>query len=192
MLPWHSFPYEIQHLIVVELVASFDGIRELYNLLLTSKSLHDRLVGAPSRGIPQDDRLYFLLYKSLFDDQAGRRRLAIKHTPNAYAQVFKYRCHLLNRIRSASWQSLDSDQLLRGLWEIYLMLLEDDGNNMRQLEAAGVKPFLLDQLLTRIENDLDEDGWPRETTHLQLSAASFTIMSDRGNVLFYFSSATRP
>lgn len=64
------------------------------------------------------------------------------------------------------------------------MLLDDDGNNMLQLQASHVKQFLLEQVLSRIENDLDEHGWPRETTPLQLAAASFAILSDRGSVSF--------
>ncbi|GJJ13154.1 hypothetical protein Clacol_007405 [Clathrus columnatus] len=182
MLSWHALPDELQLLIVIELAGSFDTIHELYNLFLVSKSLHDRLVGAPSRGITENNSLYFLLFKSMYDDQAVKRRLKIQLTPAIYAKELKYRCQLLKRIRSGSWKSLNSEELLRGLWHIYLMLLDDDGNNLRQLQVAGVKQFLLDQVLMRLQDDL-EDGWPKETIYLQLSAASFAIMSDRADVL---------
>ncbi|KAF8522812.1 hypothetical protein JB92DRAFT_2886140 [Gautieria morchelliformis] len=105
-----------------------------------------------------------------------------------FATVFKARSQLLSQIRNGTLlQSLVHGELGREefedvLWDVYLMLLEDDGKNMAQLEHSGIESWLRGVLLSFMDCEKGDDGWPIETTILQLTAASFAIVSDRASV----------
>lgn len=179
-------------LIVIEAVNTPDNLNPvstLLDFLLLSRDVHDDLVGAPQRGIPAHNDLFLRLFETRFDAAAPRRRFAYRRatlTTDMFADSFKQRCQFLRDIRNGMMLQLlvqngmTRDKLDTVLWEVYMMLLEDDGKNMAQLEHAGAESWLRIVMLSLMAHDLDDDGWPEETTALQLAAASFAIISDRG------------
>ncbi|KAF8588315.1 hypothetical protein K439DRAFT_1658539 [Ramaria rubella] len=197
MISWSSLPYEVQLSIVVEVVNTPDVLAPasaLLDILLVSPDIHDSVLGASARGIEAHNDLYLRLFNSRFDSAGPIRRLAKLapgglFTPDIFAVVFKYRCSLLRDIQSGAWfrrietGHLDRKQFERALWEVLLMLWEDEGQNLMQLEHAGVENWLRDIILFFVEEDMGADGWPTETLILQLAAASFAIVSDRASVI---------
>ncbi|KIJ53582.1 hypothetical protein M422DRAFT_25426 [Sphaerobolus stellatus SS14] len=188
MPSWSDLPYEVQEMIVAEAVTNFDEVSTLHNIFLVSKDVHDSLVGAPERNVEVNEHIFQVLFESIFDSAAAVRRLGPSYqlTPNIYAATFKERCTLLNKIQARKLiinNNVDTGVLEAALWEVYFMLLDDDGKNMVQLERAGMQQFIKDLLLELVRVDRDEYGWIKETPYLQLAAACFSIMSDRASVL---------
>ena len=193
MIPWNSFPYEVQLLIIIEAVNTpniLSSVSILLDFFLLSHDVHDLLLGSPQRGIKPHNHLFLRLFETRFDAAAPRRRLLSRDgilTADIFAAVFKQRCHTLKDIKNGRLiellinGGLERDKLERILWDVYLMLLEDDGKNMAQLEHAGIEVFLRNIMLAVVAHEMGDDGWPQETEVLQLAAASFAIVSDRGN-----------
>lgn len=192
MPSWLSLPHEVQQIIVSEVVTGFDTSHQVLNILLVSRRVHSALMGAPHRGIPAHFGLFRLLFDRLFDSEAPIRRMGPHYdlTNEILANVWKRRCFILNRVANQTWLhlitsgQLDPSILWGVLLEIYFMLLDDDGRNMIQLERANTANFLKEVMLMYLQ-DQDEHGWPKETLQLQLAAAGFSIISDRGEILLY-------
>ncbi|KAJ3746450.1 hypothetical protein DFH05DRAFT_1485278 [Lentinula detonsa] len=99
--------------------------------------------------------VYAKIYESKFDVSPASRRLGVDSfaTP-ALAQELKRKCILLNRIRDRQGSRADSsnrkEDLQQFLTQIYLMVVENEGNNERQLREFAhidewLKEFWLDE-----------------------------------------------
>jgi len=190
MPSWLDLPYEVQELVVAELVTNFDEVQCLRNLLLVSVEVHDTLVGATQRGFAANNHIFIVLFEHIFDSAAAIRRLGSKSDISAYvyAATFKERCKLLKAIKTGRFmrEITTREELAEKLWLIYLMLLDDDGKNCKQLDLAGTTKFMRDLLFDIVLNERDENEWPIETDYLQLTAACFWILADRRTSMFHF------
>lgn len=151
----------------------------LLNLLLTCREVNEKLAGK------NNVDLYARMFKSRFDWRAVRRRAFDPESLGYYEQLVHY-SRTLRVIRSGRIHDVDflkprPNGKGMGVWfgeegdpdddldieslvtTAYLMLLENDGWNVAQLDYAGTYEWVEKLLRTRLyEGSQHRGGWPLE------------------------------
>ncbi|WFD36034.1 hypothetical protein MCUN1_002905 [Malassezia cuniculi] len=159
-----ALPVEVLERVAYEAVRTDTGPPAgLTSLLLVSRHVHDTLAGSI---------LYARLFCSSFDTDAIARRFGLLERSTAAAELVK-RFRALHAVRSG-------DYTVEHLWTIYLIALEDDGRNIRQLEWANTAAVL--------ESHADTGVAPSETEEAALALGIRAILSggDRGTLQIAF------
>ncbi|KAH0833350.1 hypothetical protein J3R83DRAFT_12421 [Lanmaoa asiatica] len=131
----------------------------LSSLLLTCSTLHNHLSIANNSG------LYARIFRYKFDCEAIERRLSARWTSApCLARELRSRFIALQHIKHGSPSLLlDRD----ALWKAYLMLLENDGRNERQLFGwANLPDWILGVVALRSSPSVNKD-WSLHTTYLR-------------------------
>lgn len=153
-------------------------------LLTLNRAMHDAL------SCKTNPHLYARIFSEKYDEQAAVRRLGVERLPaTALAEELRTRSSVLSRIRAR----LDSrapacdKQLGSVLWTAYLMALESDGKNERQLlEYAHINDWLKEYLFdpdgaSDIMNTINVcNKWAANSEHLSLSLWLFWYMLQPG------------
>jgi hypothetical protein len=108
--------------------------RGLLSLLLTCRWFRDTL------SIRARPELYADIFVTAFDIAAPRRRF-ITLNASFVADELVHRYTVLHRVRNVD---VSDKHVVTDLWTIYLMILESDGLNERQLNAACALPFIVE------------------------------------------------
>lgn len=123
----HALPREVLEQVALYAVACESGPPVgLVSILLVSRTVHDRLL---------DSSLLARLFAVSFDTNALTRRLGAPLERSVAADEFVSRFRALKNMRRDIWNTDD-------LWRVYLLALEDDGKNGRQLDWADVAGVL--------------------------------------------------
>ncbi|KAH7927557.1 hypothetical protein BV22DRAFT_264697 [Leucogyrophana mollusca] len=134
--PLETIPLDVLTTIVFFSVAS-DTLRppdSIFQLQLCSRTIHDSLT---PRACPQ---LYARTFRAKFDLVSSSRRCYAPWMPSSFlAAELQQRCRVLRRVRHCQ---LERGSIIADLWTIYLMILESDGLNEMQLQAAGISAFM--------------------------------------------------
>ncbi|KAI8990386.1 hypothetical protein BD414DRAFT_483459 [Trametes punicea] len=145
-------PQEVlEHIAFFAATESFLGPPDgLVGLLSINRRTHAAL------SISANPYLWSRIFAFKFDLSCAERRLSDRTIgPSEICEELKLRCTLLKRIRkrtdclatSYTLSPTHRDALRSILWMAYLMMLENDGKNARQLrEYAGFDPWLKDFL----------------------------------------------
>lgn len=164
----------------------------LFSLLLSCRSIYRALS-------PEGNVLCARIFKHKFDIGAAIRRLGPQiATPVTLAKELRKRFIYLKRIRARTDSRIhtaDNSHILSELlWLAYLMVLENDGKNVKQLrEYAGIEQWLMeywfdDDGASLASKVLSEDGWPLNNEHNPLAMWLFWFFLRPG--MLYASSLT--
>jgi hypothetical protein len=155
-MSFQSVPDEILDHIAFHL-AAIDPIPipdPLLPLRCASKSLYFRLSPHANHS------LYARIYPLKFDHSAVRRRAFTPEAEN-YADHYIHSCKALAAIRDRDFELNDPAPVL---FAAYLMMLDNDGKNRAQLEAAGIDLYLNVYMRTYLYDSVTANkGWPRDT-----------------------------
>ena len=156
-------------------------------LLSLNRAMHDAL------SFKSNPHLYARIFAEKFDDGAPLRRLGVGHLhATALAEELQRRSLVLKRIRARldSKASCSDKQIARILWTAYLMVLENDGKNERQLlEYAHVNEWLKEYLFdiagaSNILKTINEaDKWALNSEQLSLALWIFWYLLRPGTLL---------
>lgn len=148
-------------------------------LQLTCRSIHNALLFSSDRPY-----LYDRIFRLKFDIQAPRRRLGSGIlNPSTLAEELRRRCAMLQRIRA---YDMTSPSIRDDLWLAYLMLLESDGRNERQLiEWAGLRDYALAYLVQSLGVHRDSYGWPTESEENALAVWLLWMSGDEGKLVTF-------
>lgn len=134
--------------------------------------------------------LYARIFSEKYDDGAPLRRLGVAQLPaTALAEELQRRSVVLKRIRARldSRASSTDRHLGRVLWTAYLMVLENDGKNERQLlEYAQIREWLKEYLFdpagaSNIVKTIDvADKWITNSEQLSLALWLFWYLLNPG------------
>ncbi|CCM00712.1 uncharacterized protein FIBRA_02752 [Fibroporia radiculosa] len=166
-----SVPQEVlEHIAFFTATDSFLGPPSgLAPLLATASRLHAAL------SFDSNPHLWARIFAAKFDLDSAIRRLGYHNTtPVALAHELRKRCQVLKRIRARTDARAPAADLSFGhrrilseiLWTAYLMMLEDDGKNERQLrEYAHIDDWLKEYLLhptgaSLIRSSASAEKWP--------------------------------
>ncbi|KAH0828723.1 hypothetical protein J3R83DRAFT_3134 [Lanmaoa asiatica] len=120
-------------------------------LLLTSKHFYASL------SFKSNNRLYARMFRICFDESAPARRLGDLNAAGLCIQL-RVNYDALKCIRR---RDIHADNILQTFWTCFLMMMENDGKNRCQLDAAGLFEFVDSFVRKRLyENSID--GWPAE------------------------------
>jgi len=147
---------------------------DLLSLILSCRNIHRAL--SPEA----NPHLSARIFKHKFDISAAIRRLGPQiATPVTLAKELCKRFVYMKRIRRRTdtrIRTADNSQMLGELlWFAYLMMLENDEKNVKQLrEFAGMEQWLMeywfdDDSASLASKVLSEDGWPLENEHNSLA-----------------------
>ncbi|THH07597.1 hypothetical protein EW145_g3270 [Phellinidium pouzarii] len=169
-------PELIQH-IAYHAAADYPGPpAALAALQCTCRALHAALDPANA------PYLHARIFRAKFDHAAPARRLG-SHVRRASVQAveLRRRCALLRRVRS---KDVHGPHVHHDLWYAYLMMLENDGRNARQLVLwANVFEFALVFLKERMYEGCEtNNGWPLETESTALSVWLLWLASDEESI----------
>jgi hypothetical protein len=130
-----SVPSDVLHHIVVLCCASsiLKPPHVLLQLLLTCRGLYNALC------MQARPELYADVFITRFDAAAPRRRLPAVKT-SCFAAELTRRYHVLRRVNLGV---ISDEHVLADLWTFYLMVLESDHLNEKQLRAFNVMPFVV-------------------------------------------------
>jgi hypothetical protein len=130
-----SVPSDVLHHIVVLCCTSsiLKPPRVLLQILLACRGLYNALC---MRTRPE---LYADLFITRFDVAAPRRRLPALKT-SCFAAELTRRYHALRRV---SLRVISNEHVLADLWTLYLMVLESDYLNEKQLRAFDVTSYVV-------------------------------------------------
>jgi hypothetical protein len=123
-------------------------------LLQTCKQLYNTL------DFKTNTHLYARLFVTRFDGSAATRRLGelASNTPSLSSQFRSY-CIALKRIRAGD---IHANDITQTFWTCFSMMMENDGKNRCQLEAAGL-PNFVDRFVRERLYENSEAGWPAES-----------------------------
>ncbi|KAF8626660.1 hypothetical protein AX15_004751 [Amanita polypyramis BW_CC] len=124
--------------------------------------------------------LYAKIFAAKFDTAAAKRRLGPERTvANVLALELQRRCFYLKRLRAqvdARYTDASSDSVLQDLlFHVYLMMLENDGKNERQLREYGrIEPWLkiywFDESGSSLAtSSIHMEKWPVNDTNLSIA-----------------------
>lgn len=148
------------------------SLSALLSLRLTCRKIYQAL------SIEENAHLYLLLFLDRFDVSALQRRCRLGQIA-AYnvAQELKKRCAALQCIRR---KEIHHPELVGVFSTLYIMFLEDDGRNCKQMCQANVYEFLREFLRQcLLEGAVDNNGWPRENELNTLAVALFWFITSR-------------
>ncbi|TFY67422.1 hypothetical protein EVJ58_g1639 [Rhodofomes roseus] len=174
MTPSHSLdsiPQEVlEHIAYFTATVSFLGPPSaLVPLLSTNRRIYAALA------LDRNPHIWARIFAYKFDLAAAVRRLGpARTTPLAIAEEFKKRCMVLRRVRAKTdtlapiWElsSGHARHLSELLWTAYLMMLENDGRNERQLREYArmdnwLQTYLLDENgASLVRSTAKRDQWP--------------------------------
>ncbi|KAG2151014.1 uncharacterized protein EDB93DRAFT_316413 [Suillus bovinus] len=155
---------------------------DLLPLLLSCRSIY--------RALSLDANLHLCarIFEYKFDLNAAVRRLGQQiATPDVLSKELRKRFVYLKRIRARTDSRIyvqnmsHSPMMSELLWMAYLMMLENDGKNVKQLrEYAGMEQWLMDywfddQGASLASKTLVEDEWPLENEHNSLAMWLFWL-----------------
>jgi len=167
----HNIPQEVlEHIAYYTATVNFLGPPSaLVPLLSTNRRIYAALA------LDRNPHIWARIFSYKFDLAAAVRRYGPERTtPLAVAQELKKRCMVLRRLRAKTdtlapiWElsSGHTRQLSELLWTAYLMMLENDGSNERQLrEYARMDGWLRTYLLgengaSLVRSTVKRDEWP--------------------------------
>jgi hypothetical protein len=120
-------------------------------LLLASKHFYNAL------SFTANNHLYACIFRLSFDQSGPARRLG---NPDAPGLAMQLRANY-DAIKCVRRRNIRADNVLQTFWTCFSMLLENDGKNRHQLDAAGLPDYVDDFLRERLyEHSID--GWPAE------------------------------
>jgi hypothetical protein len=133
---FESMPNDIlQHIAVLcGYTSGWRPPQDILRLLLTSRRLYDAL------SFQARPEVYAQIFEAKFDLAAPRRRLPPLRT-YSLASEFVHRFKVLRRVRHSE---VSDHHIQSDLWTLYLMQLESDGLNEKQLAAAGAFYFAVE------------------------------------------------
>ena len=155
---------------------------DLLPFLTLNKRIHSAL------SFQYNPHLYARIFTFKFDVKSAIKRLGVDHIhARALAEELKRRCIHLKQLRSRSdcrdapsISCHDKEDILDGiLWTAYLMMLESDGKNERQLrEYAHVDEWLKEfwfhpEGASRAMYSIKGDEWP--VNHERMSLAMWLL-----------------
>ena len=153
-------------------------------LVTLNRAMHDAL------SCKNNPHLYARIFSEKFDEEAAVRRLGVERLPaTALAEELQRRSNALKRIRARldSKAPASDKQLSRVLWTAYLMALESDGKNERQLlEYARINDWLKEYLFdprgaSNIMNTINvSNKWADNSEHFSLALWLFWYMLQPG------------
>lgn len=102
--------------------------------------------------------LYARIYAAKFDTKTTIRRLG-KGRLTAYrlAEELKKRCVHLRAVRNLSFEL---ELIEPAIWTAFVMMLENDGKNERQLLECAQITYWLEHYWVAMSNALEGEGWP--------------------------------
>ncbi|EIW68667.1 hypothetical protein TREMEDRAFT_32015 [Tremella mesenterica DSM 1558] len=159
-------PSEILSLIAFHL--SLESLSPPISLLCTSKPLYTAL--SPRT----NPRLYSRLFRLSFDTSAPTRRLGRRTlTAGDLASELKNRVKVLNRLNKRVTNGDVTQVSDEELWTVYIMMIENDGLNIKHLIGKDAKVDLIKFLKMYHEQHLlaaaIEPGYPKETVGRSLA-----------------------
>lgn len=179
-MPLHSsilcaIPVDVLFLIALELTL-LDPLgppSQLPPLLLTCRHVYNSLCfqNAP--------HLYARIFRCKFDTRAALRRMGPRamRSKNLALQLKKV-SRTLMRIRKGD---IRSPHLEDDLWTAFIMCMENDGKNQRQLEWCCIDNLVDNFICTRLwERREYSNGWPAESTINSLAIWIFWFRQDAG------------
>ena len=145
----------------------------LLPLLLASKHFYDAL------SFRSNKHLYACMFRLSFDESAPTRRLG--HL-DASALCHQLRANY-SALRSIRRRDTHADNILVTFWTCFSMLLENDGKNRCQLDAAGLPDFI-DAFVRERLYDNSIDGWPAENEINSIALWLLWLTTTEGAFLF--------
>jgi hypothetical protein len=197
---WDAFPQEI-----IENIALFAATEQflgppsaLVPLLCTCRTLNAYL------SMTTNLHLYAQIFACKFDTASSVRRFGARVvTPAWYASELRRRCVYLKRIRTRLDAVIVAESTVRDLcegsenelrstlWIAYLMMLENDGKNERQLrEYAGMAGWLRlywfdEHGASLVKTSIKQDCWPPNTQEMALAMWLFWFLLRVGKFFFF-------
>ena len=124
--------------------------------------------------------LYARIFAAKFDTAAAQRRLGPNRIdPSVLALELQRRCYYLKRLRAqidARYTQASNDSTLQDLlFYVYLMMLENDGKNERQLREYGnIESWLTiywfdERGSSLVASSILMDKWPTNGTNLSIA-----------------------
>jgi hypothetical protein len=147
-------------------------------LLLASKHFYNAL------SFTANNHLYACIFRLSFDQSGPARRLG---NPDAPGLAMQLRANY-DAIKCVRRRNIRADNVLQTFWTCFSMLLENDGKNRHQLDAAGLPDYVDDFLRERLyEHSID--GWPAENELNSLALWLLWLTTTEG--MLSFSSSSR-
>jgi hypothetical protein len=181
-----AFPPEILHHIVISAISAspIGPPTVLLSLLLTCQALY---VSLSPQNYPS---LYVDLFVTQFDSGALVRRLG--HLPPEHTR-FEWSRRLI-ALKCLRRGHSDDPELLDALLIAFFMLLENDGQNLAQLQWAGLSSFVHRYVRDKVlDGPGIHNGWPLNNEINTLVVFIAWVTSSRGesslSSLFPFSSS---
>ncbi|KDQ15929.1 hypothetical protein BOTBODRAFT_65211 [Botryobasidium botryosum FD-172 SS1] len=124
---------------------------------------------------PMNPNFYSRIFRAKFDAAAPIRRYGYDRiNAISFADELLRRCKTMRRmkyiVREQSFWVCEEDSIVRDMWTIYLMCIESDGKNRRQLfEYAHVEQYIklyMDKILSPL---MGRSGLPQVTTERSLA-----------------------
>lgn len=141
---------------VLQLIAFFNFISSIgpppvFQLISTSRTIYNIL------NINACPELYARVYLFKFDLGSPQRLRSSWLTDECLATELVRRFQVLSRL---SLRQLLEEHIRTDLWTVYMMVLESDGLNERQLARAKVGPCLLEFICCRFREECHKYGQP--------------------------------
>ncbi|KAF7297339.1 hypothetical protein MIND_00967300 [Mycena indigotica] len=171
----HEILERIAYLVATERVIGPPS--SLISLLCTNRQIHSQL------SLTNNQYLYARIYQAKFDFG----RLASKLSPNVLAHELVHRCRILTRIRAQTDSTVrprstePGDTVYELLFHAYLMMLENAGNNERQLRDYAnignwLRNYLFDEHLPLLRGTNRVENWPLQNEHTSLAMWLFWFL----------------
>lgn len=154
----------------------------LSHLLLTCRQLHRQLE------LKRNPLLYADVFRAKFDAAAiGRRFGQEAVSSQALADEYRRRCIILKRIRAACREDalrpegnneLGAANLKENLWLAYMMMLENDGQNLKSLEWADIHQYLQLHHTQEMLESAIEPGYPPDSEDRALAVHIYYLITD--------------
>lgn len=153
-------PLEILERIALEVVLAtpLGPPSSIIPILLTCKTINHALK------FDNNPAFYAKVYLGKFDTSAARRRLgpSCLRSSNLADQLLYYTA-TLKRVRFSDVYDNGSD-IGEALWGAFLLLLENDGKNLAQLQWAKLADFVQKRVRFMLDDGRRENnGWPADT-----------------------------
>lgn len=146
-----SVPDNVLQLIAFFHFISTEGPPPVFQLLSTNRAIYEIL---STDACPE---LYARVYLFKFDLGSPQRLRSSWLTDECLATELVHRFQVLRRF---SLRQLSEECIRSDLWTAYMMILESDGLNERQLASAEVGPCLLEFIFCRFREECHKYGRP--------------------------------
>jgi hypothetical protein len=173
---WDKFPFEVVTKIAVELehIDPLGPPNAHLSLLTTSQRVYAALRG--------DSTFLSTTYRIKYDLTAPKRRYGPRASKNSnQIKQLKRNTDTLTAFRHHRLDDVDDDTLLPYLWQVFVMLSEDDGKNRAQLQWAGVPDFV--DRFVQDRNWAGSDGWPKDVPVCSLILWIMWMIGDSGMLI---------